>query len=242
MENTSLNSSNYIHERSSSFNAIPQDQAADREDRFVDALCHEQMRATSFESFANSFFATHAEIARPPCLGNNLVEGFSAHKIHDSEAPNALEIYPSSAQGTDPVLEKNPYDGYSVFDFCPTQKFETLSMLERSREIDPLLHPTPAEVMAPSFEKIPCDDYSTYNSCLKQNSGIPRTLEVYLSSGYQEIVPLLQLTNAPYIQDFSKFSTECKARDWRVSTQIRRTICSNVMQRFPKMPIMRIPL
>ena len=189
-----MNSSKYIHERSPSFNAIPQERAADREDRFVDALCHEQMRATSFESFANPFFATHAEIARPPCWGNNFVEGLSAHKIHDSEAPNALEIYPSSAQETDPLLEKNPHYGYSVFDFCPTQKFETLSMLERAREIDPLLHPTPAEVMAPSFEKTPCDDYSTYDSCLNQNFWIPRTLEVYLGSGHQEIVPLLQLT------------------------------------------------
>lgn len=179
----------YSHEGVPSFNAIPQERAAECEYQLVDTLYLAQTRPTSFQSFTPPFHDTHAEITRPLYSRNNpqAVDGFSIHNSHNFAS--ALDIYPSSAQGKDPLLhpyhaeiiaphlEKNSHDGYSVLDLCPTQNFEAPSIPERSQEIDTLRYPTPSEITALQLEKNPYDGYPVFDLCSTQSFETPSTLE-----------------------------------------------------------------
>ena len=132
-----------MDETISLFDTIPQKQAAASEYRLVDTSYHEQIRATSFESFTHPFFDTDTEITRPLYSRDNTVDGLSMHKTQDStSAPN---IYPNSAQEKDPLLHpnhaeiiiphliKNTHDGHYISDIRSTY-FETPSILKRYQE------------------------------------------------------------------------------------------------------------
>ena len=162
----------------SSFDNIPQEQAAASEYQLVDTSHHEQMRATSFKSFTYPSFDTPTEITRPPYSRDNPVDGLSIHKIQDfTSALDAL--HPHHADIMASHLKKNPHDGYYISDICSTH-FETPGILERyqesqeSQESDqPLCFQS--EIMAPHLQKNPHDGYSISDLCPTQ--GLDSTLE-----------------------------------------------------------------